>query len=370
MSIDDDLDKRYKVDNFHSKSLEGNPINSPVDLDISIYLPPGYFESKEKRYPVIYFLHGYAGNNKGWTVSTLEERNKVTRFDLIPKKIREQIDIDRLLIFETLDELIINGDLSPFIFVQPDGSLHIPNQDGTKNFRGEIMTKGSYYVNSPYTGKYRDYIIKDVIDYIDTHYRTLPVKQHRALEGGSMGGYGVLSLCSYHPEKFMAAVSLSPGNITAKRLNWKLRIPLYEKMFGKKFNDKVGDSAWGDIINTFDIISSKDNPLLPSIKRDENGIMTDYDNEAFNNWEKYNLNNVIKENPEAFKELHLQLNCEKTDEFGLTQVSEEIHAILSELGVDHEFEIYSDKKTVMSPHIFGIGYHILPGIRFCLKYIS
>ncbi len=38
--------KRYKVDKFHSKSLEGNPLNSPADRDINIYLPPGYFERK------------------------------------------------------------------------------------------------------------------------------------------------------------------------------------------------------------------------------------------------------------------------------------------------------------------------------------
>ena len=64
------------------------------------------------------------------------------------------------------------------------------------------MNKGSFYLNSPFTGNYEDYIVNDVIDYVDGSYRTLPEKQHRALMGVSMGGYGTLSICLNHPELF------------------------------------------------------------------------------------------------------------------------------------------------------------------------
>ena len=365
------MSERYIIDNFHAKSLENNPLNSTADRDINIYLPPGYFESKDKRYPVIYFIHGYGGNNKSWTITARNSKDRAVPWELIPKKILKRIDLDRLVEFETLDELIKNGDLKPFILVQPDGSLHVPHKDGLKGLTGLPMTKGSFYVNSPYSGNYRDYIIQDVINYVDANYRTIPDKQNRALMGGSMGGFGTLYLCLYHPDKFISAAALSPGNIGNRDLmNWKLRIPIYEEIFGAKMNEKLGDSTWDDILDTCDIIFSIDNRLLPSIKKDEKGNIVELDEEALNNWEKHDINNVIRENPEALKQVHLLLNCESSDEFGLADGTKKIHETLLEFGIEHQFDLYSDPKTALTPHMLGIGYHILPGIRFCFQYFS
>ena len=109
--------ERYRIDNFHSQSLEGNPLNSPADRDINIYLPPGYFEMKNERYPVIYLLHGYGGNNRSWNTTSRTSKDKSIPWELIPRKILKQIDMDRLLTFEILDDLISNGDLASFILV-------------------------------------------------------------------------------------------------------------------------------------------------------------------------------------------------------------------------------------------------------------
>jgi len=143
-----------------------------------------------------------------------------------------------------------------------------------------------------------------------------------------------------------------------------------EKILGKKFSNKIGDSTWDDILDTYDIIFSKDNPLIPSIKRDESGNILNYNEVAKNNWEKYDLNNIIRENSEALKEVHLLLNCESTDEFGLAEVAKKIHDTLIELKIDHQFDLYSDPKAALTPHILGIGYNILPSIRFCVQYFS
>ena len=364
------MSERYKIDNFHSKALEGNPLKSPTDRDINVYLPPGYFENKNKRYPVIYYLHGYGGTNNSWTMTYKSSKDRAIPWDIIPRKILKRIDLDRLVEFETLDALITNGDLSPFILVQPDGSLHVPNIDGRKDFRGNVAQKGSFYINSPFSGNYMDYIIKDVIDYIDTNYRTIPDKQHRALMGGSMGGFGTLYLCLHHPEKFISAVSLSPGNLGTRdlsRLNWKLRVPIYEEIFGAKFSAEIGDSAWKDIIDTIDLVFSDDNRLLPTIKRDGNGNIIDYNEEILSKWEKFDINYLIKEHQDAFKQVYLLLNCADNDEFGLAEGSEKIHETLKKYGVEHQFELYSDPKVALTPHILGIGYHILPGIRFCIN---
>ncbi|MFX0139547.1 MAG: hypothetical protein ACFFDN_38250, partial [Candidatus Hodarchaeota archaeon] len=115
---------------------------------------------------------------------------------------------------------------------------------------------------------------------------------------------------------------------------------------------------------------SKDKPLIPSIKRDENGKIVDINQEALNNWQKYDLNYVIKNNPEALKQLHLFLSCEKTDEFGLSPGTENIHKTLKSLGIDHTFDFFSDPKAALSPHMFGIGYKIIPAMKFCTKFFK
>ena len=361
--------ERYRIDNFHAKSLENNPLNSPVERDINIYLPPGYFEDDKRRYSVIYLLHGYSLNNRMWTITWQEDENKFLNFNVLPTNVVGKIDLENLLNFEKFDDLIENGDLNPFILVQPDASTHLPQISGRKDLRGIPFKKGSYYVNSPFSGNYMGYIIYDVIDYIDNNYRTFPDRSHRALIGASMGGYGALYLCIYHPEKFNSVVALSPANIRGIRtIDWKLRIPLYKEIFGTEMSNKIGDMAWADILDTFDLVMSKNDPLIPSIKRDNDGNIIDYNKEAASNWRKFDINNLIRQNSDALKELHILFNCESTDEFGLTGASERLHETLSELNIQHEYEIYSEPKAALSPHIMGIGSKIMDGIHFCLKY--
>jgi hypothetical protein len=60
------LDKRYKIDQIESKHLEGNALGCPSRRNMRIYLPPGYFDSGDTRFPVIYMLHGYnSGHGNG-----------------------------------------------------------------------------------------------------------------------------------------------------------------------------------------------------------------------------------------------------------------------------------------------------------------
>src|SRR5262249_10630782 len=55
--------QRIKV---HGKSLEGNLSGEPADRDVSIYLPPSYQSEPNRRYPVVYLLHGYTNSDIGW----------------------------------------------------------------------------------------------------------------------------------------------------------------------------------------------------------------------------------------------------------------------------------------------------------------
>jgi enterochelin esterase-like enzyme len=362
--------KRNIIDNFRAKSLEDNPLNGPVDRDLRIYLPPNYYDSEDTRYPVLYFLHGYGGDNHSWTITSSNEKDRALPLDRIPKKILDHIDIDRLITYEKLDELIESGELKPFILVQPDASLHVININNTKNLRGEPAMKGSFYINSPSSGNYKDYIALDVLEYIDSTYRTIPDTQHRAILGGSMGGAGTLRICLSYPEKFIAAAALSPGNVVPKLLDWELIFPLNKLLFGEKIAKRMGQKTWGDILDTCDLIFSKENPLLPSIKRDESGKVIDMNSDSFDNWMSYDINNLIKKHPEALKQVHLMISCARNDEMGSAIATEQIHETLNEFKISHQYELYDDPKASLSPHILGIGYHITPAIRFCLEFIN
>lgn len=136
------------------------------EIEYSIYLPADY-ETSNRRYPVLYLLHGYTDDETGWT----------------------QFGEAHLI----ADRVINNGDSAPMIIVMPDAGV-------------------SWYVNS-YDGKtnYEDFFIKELISHIDATYRTRATKQYRAISGLSMGGYGTLIMATKHSGLFSAAAPLSAG---------------------------------------------------------------------------------------------------------------------------------------------------------------
>ncbi|MFX1475126.1 MAG: alpha/beta hydrolase [Promethearchaeota archaeon] len=368
ISVDD---SRYRVDTFHAVSLEGNPLGSPVDRDVAIYLPPSYFDEPEERYPVVYFLHGYSGNNKGFTVYSTAEQNPNLPVALIPSAILEQIDVDRLPSYQKFDALVEKGHLPEMIFVQPDGSLHQPNVFGMKSVTGSDLTKGSFYVNSPNTGNYEDYIL-EVIQYVDTNYRTKAVRSSRIIAGGSMGGYGALRLGLRHPQLFHSAIGLSPADMDIGRhaLDYKLRIPIYNAMLGPEVTANLGDSLWGDILDTLDLIWSKERTLLASIKRDEEGRVVSFSQEAGEYIRQGCLTHLLEKIGPSISSgteyPFIYLSCAQDDEFGLAPGAEKLHLLLEKLGLLHTCDFYEDPKAKLTPHILGIAYQVIPSLQYCL----
>lgn len=361
---------RYRVDKFKATSLSGNPLNSPDERYLHVYLPPGYYEDTSLHYPVIYFLHGYGGSDSNIIVVPLapDAANAEGPYAAVMLKYA---DLQRIPSYQMFDEMISLGNLPPFIFVQPDGSLQVPHYKGLKDFlSGMPVIKGSFYINSPGTGNYEDYIIRDVINYTEASYRTLRDKGGRAIAGGSMGGYGTLYLGLRHPDMFASAAALSPGNMTVDMLSWKLRLPMAEMVFGKETSQKIGQSSWDDIYHTLDMVYSPATPLLPTVKRDAGGRMIGYDEKAARNWQRYDLNNLITGYDNPYKDMALMMNCDKEDEFGCAVATEKLHNTLLSRGVKHEYEIYADPMTGLSPHIQGLTYNVIPAIRFCLGHTS
>lgn len=143
-----------------------NPGGENPHRKISVYLPPGY-DSEKKRYPVIYYLHGFMGNDS-----------------IFPgmKSI--------------LDAAIHRQKIRPFILVIAD---HF------------TLYSGSFYSNSSLTGNWTDFTAIELTAYMDTHFRTIPEKESRGIAGHSMGGYGAIKTAMLYPGVFSSLYALSPG---------------------------------------------------------------------------------------------------------------------------------------------------------------
>jgi len=76
---------------------------------------------------------------------------------------------------------------------------------------GRYTFHGSFYENSPVTGNWDDFVINDVVGFVDENYRTIAKPDSRAISGHSMGGYGALNLGMLHPDVFQVVYGMSPG---------------------------------------------------------------------------------------------------------------------------------------------------------------
>jgi len=149
------------------KTMESLLIKSKIlgkEVRYSIYLPSDY-ESSQRKYPVLYLLHGYSDDETGW--AQFGEVQKIA------------------------NETISKGEATQMIIVMPDAGV-------------------SWYINDA-AGKvkYEDFFINEFIPFIDSIYKTRSKKQYRAVAGLSMGGYGSFIYAMKHPDLFSAAAPLS-----------------------------------------------------------------------------------------------------------------------------------------------------------------
>ncbi|MEO6314617.1 MAG: alpha/beta hydrolase family protein [Chitinophagaceae bacterium] len=139
-----------------------NVYSSAMHKDIPcVVITPNGYKKTSKKYPVLYLLHGYAGNYKRWLLVAPQLKNKADEMQLI--------------------------------IVCPDGGY------------------GSWYVDSPEDSavRYETFTAIELVQHIDSVYKTRPIRSQRAISGLSMGGHGALYLAIRHREIFGAAGSMS-----------------------------------------------------------------------------------------------------------------------------------------------------------------
>jgi enterochelin esterase family protein len=151
-----------------SRLLAGNPLGDPSVREAGVYLPASYQANRTRRYPTIYFLHGFTGAGP----STLMQRSP-----WLPS------------LDQRINQVIERGEMQEAIVVFPD-----------------CFTRygGSQYVDSPAIGRYQSYFTDELVPFIDARYRTLPERGGRALVGKSSGGYGSLVIGMRRPDLWNA----------------------------------------------------------------------------------------------------------------------------------------------------------------------
>ncbi|MBK8504348.1 MAG: esterase [Saprospiraceae bacterium] len=158
---------------MHSKALEGNLIGDSPDREVSIYLPPSYQKDLNKRFPVLYMLHGFTDRDDKWF-----------GFE------QHWINLPAIA-----DSSIAEGNSMEMIIVMPNAYNSF---------------KGSMYSSSITIGDWETFVTQELVAYIDEHYRTLATSESRGLAGHSMGGYGTIRLGMKYPEVFSSIYLLSP----------------------------------------------------------------------------------------------------------------------------------------------------------------
>ncbi|MGW4841363.1 alpha/beta hydrolase [Nocardia brasiliensis] len=152
---------------INSAVLQGNPLADPHERPVLVYLPPGYDDEPQRRYPAVYVIQGYTGDVTMW-------RNRQPFRRPFP---------------ETADRVFADGAAPPAIVVFVDAWT---------------AYGGSQFVDSPGTGKYHTYLCDEVVPWVDAHYRTLPSAAHRAITGKSSGGFGAMITPMLRPDLFGA----------------------------------------------------------------------------------------------------------------------------------------------------------------------
>ncbi len=179
---------------------------------MTVYTPAGYEDSKDK-YPVFYLLHGMGGDEEAW------------------------IALGRTA--QIMDNLIAQGKAEPMIVVMTNGNAAQEAAPGESSlgFAAPSMQQpktmeGSFELAFP-----------DVVNYVDSHYRTIAKKSGRAIAGLSMGGFHSMHISNYYPDMYdyvgLFSAAIMPNEGTES--------PVYTDIEGKlkvQFEDKTPALYW------------------------------------------------------------------------------------------------------------------------------
>ena len=324
---------RLVRESVHSPSLEKTVTGESPDRSVLVYLPPSYDKSPTKRYPVVYLLHGITDTNEVWA------RDWTKRDDS----------------WGTIQG-VMNSGIAEHLFGEM--IVVMPNE----------LTKwgGSFYTNSPVTGNWEDFTVKDLVSHIDRTYRTLARASSRGLAGHSMGGYGAIKLGMKHPDVYSVVYAMNPAVLGLGR-----DLTIENPAFASVLEMKTPEEALKGGIYPLGIIvvgqAFSPNPDRPPFYVDfpyalVGGKLQPVE-PAFSRWQKNLPVNMVGEYRSNLSRLRgLRFDSGYEDEF--THIPPTARALSSALtahGVEHVFEEYNgDHRNRLWGRTGRIATEVLP----------
>jgi S-formylglutathione hydrolase FrmB len=300
-----------------SELLRGNPLGDPHERPVWVYLPPGYDDDPDRRYPSVYVIQGYTGQVVMW-------RNR--------SPFRQPF-------IETADALFSRGEAPPAVVVYVDAWTGYG---------------GSQFVDSPGTGRYHSYLCEEVVPWVDARYRTLAGAAHRAIAGKSSGGFGAMITPMLRPDLF-GALATHAGD------------SLYELCYLREFGSAAralraydGDiwRWWADFTSRVAFTNGADELLLAVLgvaacfsAREDAAVDLPFDTrtgavrpEVWERWLAWDPVRMVPRYAEALRSLRgIWIDAGTADDFFLDLGAEAFRAALADVGVRDEmihFELF------------------------------
>jgi enterochelin esterase-like enzyme len=277
-------------------SLEGNLEGNATTREAMVVLPPSYASSPNRRYPVVYYLHGFA----------IDGRN-FYNFMRVPEAVASNAARGH-----------------EFIVVVPDTLTRMG---------------GSMYSNSVTTGDFRKFIAEDLVAHIDANYRTIANRGGRGLAGHSMGGYGTWVTAMNYPQVFdsvwaQSACCVSPRTETVESATAMAAVP-YEGVDQSGFGMRAGLAS---------AVAWAPNPQNPPffvdwpIKTNEDGTR-EIDALVIAKWANNSPLAMVASHVGALKSF-TAIGADVGDKDGLVHDDTLIHQELEKFGIAHDWAIY------------------------------
>jgi len=308
---------------FESQVLRGNPLGDPPDRPLWVYLPPGYDDEPDRRYPSIYMIQGLTGQLDMWRNRSAFRRN-------FP---------------ELADELFASGQAPPCILVWVDCWTSLG---------------GSQFLDSPGTGRYHTYLCDEAVPYVDERYRTLPGAPHRGIAGKSSGGYGAMITPMLRPDLF-GGLATHAGDALFEACY----LPDFPKAVRSLRDDHEGsyDAFWKDFRSRPAFSKESDFWLLNSwcmaacYSADEDGtVRLPYDTatgelkpEVWERWLAWDPVRMVAGHADALRSLKaIYIDVGKRDQYYLDLGAEAFRRELEAIGVtDVFFELFDATHTAI-----------------------
>ena len=183
---------------LRSENIAHNKTGTDPVRKMLVYLPAGYDESSSQRYPVVYFLPN-------------------------PFEDSYRFDFDRRDAQGLFDRAIAAGVIEKFILVAVDMNTPLGS---------------SWYVNSSATGNWEDFMIQELVPYIDANFKTLPNRDSRGIAGIFIGGYGAIRFGMRHPDVFGSVYAMHPVG-TGTGVSVSAAMPKWDILVNAKSMDDV-----------------------------------------------------------------------------------------------------------------------------------